>query len=82
MVPTVDDLTDEAYIIIAAAADTTGNAMTIATYNVVRNPTIYSRLSTELKESFPDPDADMDFVALEKLPYLVSDAPLFILKKG
>ena len=27
----------EAYIMLAAAADTTGNALTIAAYNVVRN---------------------------------------------
>ena len=72
VVPTVDDLTDEVYIILAAAADTTGNAMTIATYNVVRNLTIYDRLTTELREAFPDPDDDMDYVVLEKLPYLVS----------
>ncbi|PLB45247.1 cytochrome P450 [Aspergillus steynii IBT 23096] len=72
VVPTVNDLTDEVYIILAAASDTTGNAMTIATYNVVRNPAIYDRLTAELKESFPDPKGNMDFVALEKLPYLTA----------
>lgn len=72
VVPTVDQLKDEAYILVAAAADTTGNAMTIAAYNVVLNQEIYRTLTAELKEAFPDPDARLDFVTLEKLPYLVS----------
>lgn len=72
VVPSVEDLKDEAYILVAAAADTTGNALTIATYNAVRNPKIYQRLTTELKDAFPDPDMELDFVSLEKLPYLVS----------
>lgn len=60
VVPSVDDLKDEAYIIVAAAADTTGNAMTIAAYNVISNDTIYHTLAAELKETFPDPDARLD----------------------
>ncbi|THC89759.1 hypothetical protein EYZ11_010780 [Aspergillus tanneri] len=72
VVPTVEELTDEAYIILAAAADTTGNALTIAAYNVVRNPIIYGQLTTELKEAFPEPGAAMNFLVLEKLPYLTA----------
>lgn len=72
IVPSVDDLKDEAYIIVAAAADTTGNAMTIAAYNSISNDGIYHTLTTELKKAFPDPDARLDFALLEKLPYLVS----------
>lgn len=30
IVPSVDDLTDEAFIILSAAQDTTGNVMTVA----------------------------------------------------
>jgi cytochrome P450 len=71
MVPDVDQLTDDAFIIPAAAADTTRNAMTIATYNVLSNPSIHSKLKCELKEAFPDGNARLDFVTLEKLPYLV-----------
>lgn len=70
-VPTIEELNDDAYVFIVAAADTTGNAMTIATYNVVSNPKIYERLTAELRGKFPDPEAKMDFVTLEKLPYLV-----------
>ncbi|KAH8704058.1 cytochrome P450 [Talaromyces proteolyticus] len=72
IVPTVDELKDEAYIIVAAAADTTGNAMTVATYNVVLNQDIYIQLTTELKNAFPDPSANLDFATLEKLPYLTA----------
>jgi hypothetical protein len=57
MVPRVDQLTGDAFIILAAAADTTGNAMTIATYNVLSNPSIHSKLKCELKEVFPDGNA-------------------------
>jgi cytochrome P450 len=58
---------------LAAAADTTGNAMTVSTYKVVSNPKIYAKVRQELETAFPDPNATPDFVKLETLPYLVSD---------
>jgi cytochrome P450 len=70
--PTPDQIKDEAYSILAAAADTTGNAMTVAAYRVVSNPEISKKLTAELREAFPDPEVTMDYIALEKLPYLVS----------
>jgi cytochrome P450 len=72
VVPTVDQIKDEAYSTLGAAADTTGNAMTVATYHIVSNQLIYKRLKAELKAAFPDPEARLSFVELEKLPYLVS----------
>jgi len=72
VVPSVDRLVDDSFIMIAAAADTTGNAMTIAAYRVLRDPTIYSKLKDELRKAFPDSKAALKFVELEKLPYLVS----------
>ncbi|DAA74422.1 TPA_exp: putative Cytochrome P450 pisatin demethylase [Trichophyton benhamiae CBS 112371] len=68
-IPTVEQLKDEAYIVVAAAADTTGNAMTIGLYNTVSSPKIYAAVTAELREAFPDPNGDIDFVTLEKLPY-------------
>lgn len=73
--PTVEELKDEALIIVSAAADTTGNAMTIAAFNVVSNQDIYKKLTAELKEAFPDPSTRLDFLTLEKLPYLVCTHP-------
>ena len=69
--PSVDDIKDEAYGILAAAADTTGNGMAVAAYHVVKNPAIYKKLTAELKSAFPDPNSKLDFVVLERLPYLV-----------
>jgi cytochrome P450 len=71
VVPTVDDIKDEAYGILAAAADTTGNGMTVSAYHVVNNPEIYKKLVTELRAAFPDPNERLDLQVLEKLPYLV-----------
>ena len=70
-VPSPDQIKDEAYAILNAASDTTGNAMTVATYNVVIRPEIYRALTAELKTAFPDPNEEMDFLKLEKMPYLV-----------
>jgi hypothetical protein len=73
VVPTVDQLKDEAYSILGAAADTSGNAMTVSAYEVVSDPAMYKKLTAELRRAFPDPKARLDFVTLEKLPYLVRD---------
>lgn len=72
IVPPPFELRDEAISVLGAAADTTGNTMTVATYNAITNPEIYRKLTTELKYAFPDPNAELDFISLEKLPYLVS----------
>jgi cytochrome P450 len=71
-VPSTWELKDEAYSVLVAAADTTGNAMTVAAFNVLHNPEIYEKLAAELRTRFPDPDSELSFVELEKLPYLVS----------
>ncbi|KAL2074104.1 hypothetical protein VTL71DRAFT_7882 [Oculimacula yallundae] len=68
--PSVEEIKDEALSVLAAAADTTGNAMTVAAYNVVSNPEIYERLCAELKAAFPNADDTLDYATLEKLPYL------------
>ena len=71
VVPSIDNLTDEGLVILGAASDTTGNAMAIAMYGVISNPTIYSKLAAELNSAFPDPLVTLDFITLEKLPFLV-----------
>lgn len=75
-------MAEEAFNMCVAAADTTGNAMTVATYHVIINPNIYERLTGELEEAFPDPDAaagktQLPYSALEKLPYLTA-----VIKEG
>jgi cytochrome P450 len=68
--PTLESLSGEALSFCTAAADTTGNAMETSAYHVVTNPNIYEALVKELREAFPDPSAELDYVTLEKLPYL------------
>ncbi|KAI8657944.1 hypothetical protein NCS57_01174500 [Fusarium keratoplasticum] len=77
VVPTINELVDEAFGICTAAADTTGNAMSMAAFHVVTNPTIYDTIKKELQEAFPDPDARLSSSELEKLPYLTG-----VIKEG
>jgi cytochrome P450 len=70
-VPPEVHLRDEAFAILGAAADTTGNAMNFATIEVTNDPVLYKRLCEELREAFPDPNAKLDYLILEKLPFLV-----------
>ena len=74
VVPTPDQVKDESYAVLNAASDTTGNAMTVAAYNVVINPEIYGKLTAELKAAFPNPEEKLEYLRLEKLPYLVTEA--------
>jgi cytochrome P450 len=77
VVRNVEDLTDEAFTILSAAADTTGHAMTTTTYYIVSNANVYHTLAAELKSAFPDPAVKLDFLTLEKLPYLTA-----VIKEG
>lgn len=76
-VPSVPDLSDESYSVVTAAADTTGNAMTIAAFHTMNNPEIHSKLRQELVKAFPDDNAQLSFQELEKLPYLTG-----VIKEG
>jgi cytochrome P450 len=76
-VPSTWELKDEVLSLIAAAADKTGNAMTISSYHVMKNPAIYAKLRAELLAAFPDASGDLSFVELEKLPYLTG-----VIKEG
>lgn len=70
--PTLQELEDEVYVILAAASETTGNALTVAAYHIVRNPQIYATLLKELRTEFPDENGTMEYKSLKALPYLVS----------
>jgi len=65
------ELKDEAYSVLVAAADTTGNAMTVAAFNAIYDPKIYEKLAKELENRFPGHTSQLPFVELERLPYLV-----------
>ncbi|EME41071.1 hypothetical protein DOTSEDRAFT_178435 [Dothistroma septosporum NZE10] len=76
-IPTAWELKDEAYSVLVAASDTTGNAMTVAAFNVLHNQEIYRKLVAELEDHFPHQTTDLPFVELEKLPYLTA-----VIKEG
>ncbi|KAL8834369.1 MAG: hypothetical protein Q9170_003779 [Blastenia crenularia] len=67
---TIDTIADEAYTVLTAAADTTGNAMTTITHYVLSDPKIYGKLHSELKTAFPDEAKPLRYQSLERLPYL------------
>jgi cytochrome P450 len=75
-VPTDLELQDEALTILGAAADTTGHAMNYALIEVLSDKAMYKRVRDELIEAFPAQDAKLDFLTLEKLPYLVFNVDL------
>jgi cytochrome P450 len=77
VVPPINEIQDEATAMLGAAADTTGHAMNYATIELTSDPVKYKRLSAELKQAFPDPNAKLDYLTLEKLPYLVCVSMLF-----
>jgi cytochrome P450 len=70
--PSASQLTDDGVSMLVAAAFTTGNAMTVTAYHVLRDKKIYSQLRAEILGNFPDNPEKMDFQSLERLPYLVS----------
>lgn len=76
-IPTTWQLKDEAYSVLVAAADTTGNAMTVAAFNVLNDRAIYARLVAELEAAFPSQTEPLPFVRLERLPYLTA-----VIKEG
>jgi cytochrome P450 len=73
----IEDLTDEAYTILSAAADSSANVMTRTTYFVLSSPRILSTLMAELVTAFPGPNQRLPFLKLEKLPYLTA-----VIKEG
>lgn len=72
MVPAFDDLKDEVVSVLAAVSDTTGNGLIVAGLQCGAEFRDLRKLIAELKATFPDPSAKLDFTILERLPYLVS----------
>lgn len=77
-------LEEESLSLIAASADTTGNAMTMATYQLLQHPAALKRLQGELREAMPAADAGawkaLPYEDLANLPYLVCGYLHFLTK--
>jgi cytochrome P450 len=65
-------MTDEAQTIIGAGLETTAWALSHATYYIIANPSIHSKLCSELENAIPDTRATLDWLQVEKLPYLTA----------
>ena len=63
-------LQDEAQLVVAAGVTTTGWALSTATFHIINNPPVFRKLREELERALPDPDAQLNWADLEKLPYL------------
>ncbi|KAJ6786773.1 hypothetical protein PWT90_10764 [Aphanocladium album] len=61
----------DAVNIVGAAAETTGATAERGIFEVINNRQVYEALTKELRGAFESP-ADMNFAALEKLPYLTA----------
>lgn len=75
VVPETMQIKDEAHSVLFAATDTTGNALTVATFWILYERHVYAKLSSELVERFPNYNKDTDklsYVELEALPYLTA----------
>lgn len=63
-------LSDEAQLVVAAGITTVGWALSVGAFNIINNKDIFGRLRAELDEAIPDPDQELHWPELEKLPYL------------
>jgi cytochrome P450 len=68
-------LQDEAQTFIGGGVVTTSWTLTVGTFHVLNNPSVYGELKKELRAAIPedmpsDRAAQLDWTQLEKLPYL------------
>lgn len=77
-IPSDLSLRDEAVLFVNAGSDTTSDALTVGTLNVLANPEIHAKLLNELMEIWPNLDETPRFELFEKLPYLVCRSPLYV----
>lgn len=68
----LDRLSDEASVLIGAAADAPTLFLTGLTFHLLANPEVLKRLRSELVSVMPDPAILPSWKVLDKLPYLVS----------
>lgn len=68
--PTIDELSADSLLLLMAGTDTTAHALTIATYNVLREPNVLRKLKAELRAAILNKDSWAECAELEKLPYL------------
>ena len=63
-------LQNEAVSVVGAGFETTRWALTVQSYYILANPSIYQRLRQELIDAIPDPKCIPAWSELQQLPYL------------
>ena len=71
---TVERLSDEVRTLVAAGAETTANALRVATFHLAKNQGMAQRLRNEIKSIQPDVHTPATWRQLEQLPYLTGVA--------
>jgi cytochrome P450 len=69
---TVHRLADEGNILIGAGSETTAQVLSVMFYHLISNPSVLDKLKEELLTVMPQPETEVSWEGLEKLPYLVS----------
>ncbi|KAL4783773.1 cytochrome P450 [Aspergillus varians] len=72
VIPTVDALVDEGCAFILGGSDTTGYTMEAATYAILADPAVFSRLREELDGAAPYIRDEFDLLRVEQLPFLTA----------
>lgn len=75
VVPSFQELVDEAIILLAAGTETTAIALTFATYHVLAAPRVRAAVEAELATLSRDDNGRLPYQAIESLPYLVLPSP-------
>ncbi|KAF3921535.1 hypothetical protein AA313_de0201857 [Arthrobotrys entomopaga] len=63
-------LTGEAFLMVAAGMDTTGHALTIAAYNLIKYPEVEKKLLQELRTVMPELRSEVTEEVVQSLPFL------------
>lgn len=71
VVPSFQELVDEAIILLAAGTETTAIALTFATYHILAAPRVKTAVEAELATLSRDANGRLPYQAIESLPYLV-----------
>ncbi|CAN9285260.1 unnamed protein product [Alternaria alternata] len=71
-VPSLEQLNDEAVILLTAGNDTTSNSMIFGLYQICNNMSVYKTLFQELQGHFPSVDQQITYEDAKQLPYLTA----------
>ena len=74
--PTEQQLIDDAIVLVIAGSESTMITLTYATFNLLKNKPVPSRLKEELKHVPKDDEGFFNYNDLAKLPRLVKLVPL------